>query len=161
MHIALVCIDRFTNIPKLLSNWISVRIFHKHKNYKVLKDLQSTDTDKVAIFAIYPGTTPLASVLRIVESLQKQQYLVLAVINNNSSAVRFISALEEKQSSILLRQNLGADFGAYQTGIRYLKKIEVYNKYLFKYLLHQFFCVHYVFVLNIHQLVLEIHHHYT
>jgi len=128
LRIALVYIDQFTDIPKLLSNWISVRIFHKHKHYKVLKDLPSTNTDKVAIFAIYPGTTPLASVLRIVESLQKQQYLVLAVINNNSSADRFISALEEKQSSILLRQNLGADFGAYQTGIRYLKKIELYNK---------------------------------
>ena len=128
LRIALVYIENFTNIPKLLSNWISVRIFHKHKHYKVLKDLPSTDTDKVAIFAIYPGTTPLASVLRIVESLQKQQYLVLAVINNNSSADRFISALEEKQSSILLRQNLGADFGAYQTGIRHLKKIEVYDK---------------------------------
>jgi hypothetical protein len=128
LRIALFYIDQFSDIPKRLSNWISVRIFHKHKHFKVLNDLPSTDTDKVAIFAIYPGTTPLASVLRIVESLQKQQYLVLAVINNNSSADRFISALKEKQSSILLRQNLGADFGAYQTGIRYLKKIGVYNK---------------------------------
>jgi hypothetical protein len=128
LRITLFCIDQFTDIPKRLSNWISVRVFNNHNQYKVLNDQPSTDTDKVAVFAIYPGTTPLASVLRIVESLQKQQYLVLAVINNNSSADRFISALEEKQSSILLRQNLGADFGAYQTGIRYIKKIKLYNK---------------------------------
>jgi Rhamnan synthesis protein F len=141
IRIALFYVDQLSDLPKRWSNWISVRVFQKHKRYKVHNEVLSTNTDKIAIFAIYPGTTPLKSVLRIVESLQKQQYLVLAVINDNLSADRFISALEEKQSLILLRQNLGADFGAYQTGIRYLKKIELYNQIKYLVLINDSFFV--------------------
>jgi len=128
LRILLYFIEQIGSIPRRFSNWISIRIFHKHNQYEILHALPSLGKDKVAIFAIYPGTTPLASVLRIVESLQREQYLVLAVINKNLKANRFVRALQEKQCSILLRQNIGADFGAYQSGIRYLKKIGMYDK---------------------------------
>jgi hypothetical protein len=104
-----------------------VRIFRKDRKYKIIKSLPEGKQDQIAIFAIYPGTTPLDSVLRIVESLQKQQYSVLAVINKNRESAHFISALEEKNCAIMVRENFGADFGAYQNGIRYLKKINFYD----------------------------------
>jgi hypothetical protein len=114
-----------------MKNWIFVRILHKDRKYKIIKFFPENNGEQVAVFAIYPGTTPLNSVLRIVESLQKQSYSVLAVINKNTESARFISALEEKQCGIMFRENIGADFGAYQNGIRYLRKIGYYERLKF------------------------------
>ena len=118
LRILLYFVEQLSSIPKHTKNWIVVRIFRKDRKYKIIKSLPEGKQDQIAIFAIYPGTTPLDSVLRIVESLQKQQYSVLAVINKNRESERFISALEEKNCAIMVRENIGADFGAYQNGIR-------------------------------------------
>ena len=126
LRILLYFVDQLSNIPKQAKNWILVRIFRKDRKYEIIKSLPKENQDLIAVFAIYPGTTPLDSVLRIVESLQKQRYSVLAVINKNTESARFISALEEKNCAIMVRENLGSDFGAYQNGIRYLKKIDFY-----------------------------------
>jgi len=114
-----------------MKNWMLVRVFHEDRKYEIVKSFPKNKQDQLAIFAIYPGTTPLDSILRIVESLQKQRYLVLAVINKNGDSARFISALEKKQCGIMVRENIGADFGAYQNGIRYLKKIGLYSNLKF------------------------------
>ncbi len=127
LRILLYFVEQLSSIPKQSKNWILVRIFRKDRKYKIIKSLPKDNREQVAVFAIYPGTTPLDSVLRIVESLQKQQYSVLAVINKNRESARFISALEENHCAIMVRENIGADFGAYQNGIRYLKKIGLYT----------------------------------
>ena len=131
LQILLYFVEQFSNIPKQIKNWIFVRIFHKDRKYKIIKSLPKGNQDHIAVFAIYPGTTPLDSVLRIVESLKGQRYSVLAVINKNIDSARFISALEKKQCGIMVRENIGADFGAYQNGIRYLKKIGLYSNLKF------------------------------
>jgi hypothetical protein len=127
LRILLYFVEQLSSIPKQTKNWILVRIFRKDRKYKIIKSFPEGKQDQIAIFAIYPGTTPLDSVLRIVESLQKQQYSVLAVINKNRESERFISALEEKNCAIMVRENIGADFGAYQNGIRFLKKMGLYT----------------------------------
>jgi len=126
LRILLYFVEQLSDIPKRAKNWILVRIFYKDRKYEIIKTLPKSNQDQLAVFAIYPGTTPLDSVLRIVESLQKQRYSVLAVINKNRDSARFINALEEKHCGVMVRENIGADFGAYQTGIRYLKKIGLY-----------------------------------
>ena len=131
LQILLYFVEQFSNIPKQIKNWIFVRIFHKDRKYEIVKSLPKGNQDHIAVFAIYPGTTPLDSVLRIVESLKGQRYSVLAVINKNIDSARFISALEKKQCGIMVRENIGADFGAYQNGIRYLKKIGLYSNLKF------------------------------
>ena len=131
LRILLYLIERLSDIPKQVKNWILVRVFHKDRKYEIIKSFPKSKQDQLAVFAIYPGTTPLDSVLRIVESLQKQRYSVLAVINKNRDSARFISALEKKQCGIMVRENMGADFGAYQNGIRYLKKIGLYSNLKF------------------------------
>ena len=131
MRILLYLIERLSDIPKQVKNWILVRVFHKDRKYEMIKSLHKSNQDQLAVFAIYPGTTPLDSVLRIVESLQKQRYSVLAVINKNRESARFVSALEENHCAIMVRENIGADFGAYQNGIRYLKKIGLYSNLKF------------------------------
>ncbi len=131
LQILLYFVEQLSNFPEKVKNWMLVRIFHKDRKYQIISTLPQSNRDKVAVFAVYPGTTTLDSVLRIVESLQKQRYSVLSVINKNKDSDRFISALEEKKCGIMVRENIGADFGAYQTGIRYLKKIGFYSKLKF------------------------------
>ena len=127
LRILLYFVEQLSSIPKQAKNWILVRIFRKDRKYEIIKSFPKDNQDQIAVFAIYPGTTPLDSVLRIVESLQQQRYSVLAVINKNMESARFISALEEKNCAIMVRENIGADFGAYQNGLRYLKKIGLYK----------------------------------
>ncbi len=127
LRVLLYFVEQLSSIPKQAKNWILVRIFRKDRKYEIIKSFPKDNQDQIAVFAIYPGTTPLDSVLRIVESLQQQRYSVLAVINKNMESARFISALEEKNCAIMVRENIGADFGAYQNGIRYLKKIGLYT----------------------------------
>ena len=127
LRILLYFVEQLSSIPKQAKNWILVRIFRKDRKYEIIKSFPKDNQDQIAVFAIYPGTTPLDSVLRIVESLQEQRYSVLAVINKNRESARFISALEEKNCAIMVRENIGADFGAYQNGIKYLKKIGLYT----------------------------------
>lgn len=127
LRILLYFVEQLSSIPKQTKNWILVRIFRNDRKYKIIKSFPKGNQDQIAIFAIYPGTTPLNSVLRIVESLQKQRYSVLAVINKNGESARFVSALGENHCGIMVRENIGADFGAYQNGIRYLKKIGLYK----------------------------------
>jgi hypothetical protein len=131
LRILLYFVEQLSSIPKQSKNWILVRIFRKDRKYEIIKSLPEGKQDQIAIFAIYPGTTPLDSVLRIVEPLQKQRYSVLTVINKNRDSARFIRALEEKHCAIMVRENIGADFGAYQSGIRYLKKIGLYSNLKF------------------------------
>jgi len=127
LHAILRLIEYLLNIPNGINNWVLVRVLHKHNQYKVVKSISSAGTRQLAVFAIYPGTTTMNSVLRTIDSLQKQSFSVLVVMNKNSNSSRFLNALDKKECSILLRQNIGADFGAYQTGIRYLKKIGMYR----------------------------------
>lgn len=131
LRILLYFVEQLSDFPKQVKNWILVRIFHKDRKYEIIKALPKSNQNQLAVFAIYPGTTPLESVLRIVESLQKQRYSVLAVMNKNSDSARFISALKENHCGIMVRENIGADFGAYQSGIRYLKKIGLYSNLKF------------------------------
>ncbi len=114
-------------LPKSFKNWIKVRVFREHLDYLELGTKLGKIENNIAIFAIYPGTSPLNSVLRIVKILNKNHFKILAVINDNNFTERYIDALINLECTILVRPNIGADFGAYQAGIRYLKKFNVYK----------------------------------
>ena len=141
LRILLYFVEQLSSLPKQAKNWILVRIFCRDRKYEIIKSFPKGKQDQIAVFAIYPGTTPLDSVLRIVESLQQQGYSVLAVINKSRDSARFVSTLEEKHCAIMVRENMGADFGAYQNGIRYLKKIDLYTHLKFLVLINDSFFV--------------------
>ena len=114
-------------LPKSFKNWITVRVFRKHLDYLELGRPLAKQEKNIAIFAIYPGTSPVNSVLRIIKNLKANNFQVLAVINDNGESKKYIDLLSKSGCTILARPNIGADFGAYQSGIRYLKLSNNYH----------------------------------
>lgn len=86
------------------------------------------DFGNYAVFAIYPGTTSEESCLRIIESLIKNDFDVLIVINRNAKSTAWVKFFKGRGCTILERPNIGRDFGAYQAGIRFLLKNLPKNK---------------------------------
>lgn len=120
-------LELLTDIPKRFQNWKRVRVAREHLHYIERGHNLKKDESQFAIFAVYPGTSPLNSVLRIVKTLKANKFQVLAVVNNNSHSDGYLDALTKSGCAILVRPNIGADFGAYQAGIRYLNHLNVYE----------------------------------
>jgi hypothetical protein len=113
-------------IPRSLNNWVHVRIIKSHKKYELVGRIKSYEN--VGIFVIYPGTSPLPSVKRIIMSLQKANYSVVLVINTNDKYPMLNLLQLQKKCLILLRKNIGADFGGYRAAIEYLESTSHYSK---------------------------------
>ena len=107
-------------LPLFFSNWFRVRILGKHKSFK---ELGSEPTEnKIAIVAIYAGTSSLNSILRLIDELNTSGYQTVIVMNKNNLTDEWIKAILPKTQTILVRENIGQDFGAYQLGINYVRK---------------------------------------
>jgi hypothetical protein len=106
---------------------VKVRIFHSHSRYFIEGNLEISGIRNLAVFVVYPGTTPIDSVQRIVEELKSQNYQVLIVINRNDLAENWKVGLMKLNCAIMVRTNIGSDFGAYKAGIQYLIKEGVFE----------------------------------
>lgn len=127
-HIFLALIrtlELFAEFPSRIKNWILVRVCQKHKKYTITGKVR--EFDSIAIFVIYPGTSPLASVQRIIASLHKARFSVVLVINENQNHPKLDLSQWEKDCLILSRANIGFDFGGFKSAIEYLKKIREYE----------------------------------
>ena len=76
----------------------------------------------VAIVALYPRGPLLASVNRLISTLVKEHYLVIAVANKSPHASAWIAALSELNITVLSRPNIGRDFGAYKIGYLFAER---------------------------------------
>jgi hypothetical protein len=118
---------RIHEIPSLTVNWLRVKVSHADKKILQLKkgDLGAF----VAIIAVYPGTSTFNSVARLIAILESNGYSTLIVINENSEASRWFEKLSSPERTLIVRPNIGADFGAYKCGFNYLRshrsKLEV------------------------------------
>ena len=120
-------LKQIAELPKSFKNWIKVRVFREHLGYLEFGRALTKSEKNIAIFAVYPGTSPLNSVLRIIKNLKANDFQILAVINNGDQSKKYVNFLGKNGCSILVRKNIGADFGAYKTGIRYLKLNNLYE----------------------------------
>ena len=110
---------RIREIPSLTVNWLRVKVLRADKKILQLKkgDLGSF----VAIVAVYPGTSTFNSVARVLGMLESNGYSVLIVINENSQASRWFEKLSSAGRTLIVRPNIGADFGAYKCGFDFLR----------------------------------------
>lgn len=116
-------------LPLRISQFIKIRVFQQHKEIKVVKSFKSSSHKNVAVVALFPRGNLIYSTLRLIEALIEANYFVIAVINRSDGPIEaWINALEDKNMSILIRPNIGRDFGAYQSGIDYLQKQEYFGK---------------------------------
>jgi hypothetical protein len=119
-------IKSILNIPSRFTNWFQIRVLRNHLKYKLVGNF--SDNLDLAIFVLYPGTTPLNSVVRVITSLKLSGYQVLLVVNRNTSTDEWIENLSNETSHILIRENIGSDFGAYKASIHYLQKSGLYDQ---------------------------------
>lgn len=100
-----------------------IKIKRTHLRYEIIKlqdDLKTSQ--RVAIVAVYPRKALLKSVKILIEALEDQGYSALIVINETKKSEQFIEQLHSN-CSIIVRPNIGRDFGAYQSGVFFLGKL--------------------------------------
>jgi hypothetical protein len=113
-------IEYIISIPKNMTNWFDVRIFRKHNKRITSGTLQNKS--KIAIMAVFSGTTPHQSVGRIINSLQTELFSVIVVLNENAETEEFLAQIKDLKILIIRRPNIGGDFGAYKSGIQYISE---------------------------------------
>ena len=119
-------LENIQGIPLRIKNWIRIRIFKSHKKIRISGTIKSFDF--VAIFVIYPGTTPSQSVQRIISTLKRANYSVILVVNENPDYSEPFYQTWSRDCLILSRKNIGADFGGYKAAIEYLENSGKYEK---------------------------------
>jgi hypothetical protein len=103
-------------------DWIQIRVLHRHNKITLYTPNFFWSKNKIAVFAVYPGTTTIASNLRILKALLETHHDVLVVFNKNALMNQWIDEFKQYPCMIISRPNIGRDFGAYQAGIRYISK---------------------------------------
>lgn len=102
--------------------FLLIKLKKDHRRYKIVELQDHLKTSpRVAIVAIYPRNGLLNSVKRLNQALKEQGYSILIVLNETKNADKFIEQLSST-CSILVRPNIGRDFGAYQSGFIFLRK---------------------------------------
>lgn len=112
------------SLPFSLREWLRIRIFQVHKRtYHVHGELIKLDRfSLISIIALYPRKEKLFSITCLIESLIENSYLPIVVMNDNSKAKEFAEALRKYPIITIIRPNVGRDFGAYQSGIKFIRR---------------------------------------
>lgn len=117
------------HIPKKFEQLINIKILRKHKVAHLLKSMENKGKD-VAIFAIYPRSSQIRSITRIIDFLITHNFHIICVLNSSENTNEISEHLLKFPVTIIIRENYGRDFGAYQSGINYLKHNGIKPNYL-------------------------------
>jgi hypothetical protein len=111
-------IEVLINFPIAVLNGFRIRLLRSHKKFKSNGILPKNGN--IAIIAAYPGTTSFDSLSRICSWLVEFEYKLIIVINKNALAHEWYEKLSTKYEWVMLRDNIGADFGAYKAAVELL-----------------------------------------
>jgi hypothetical protein len=108
-------------IKSRVVTWFKIRVFQQHNHMEHLQETYSNQ-DKVAIIALWPRPAVLPSVLRLISILSNENVHPVCILNKSKHLASWLPKLKETNATIIIRPNVGRDFGAYRAGYRYLKK---------------------------------------
>ena len=117
-----------------IQNWSNVRLLRAHKRGSIYAEGEIIEgSHDFAIFAIYPRVGIIESVLRAIQYLIENDVHVICILNQTQSSSEFASQINKihPDATILLRPNIGRDFGAYKFGFEYLIKTKKLCNYLY------------------------------
>jgi glycosyltransferase involved in cell wall biosynthesis len=107
--------------PRKINDFKDIKILNKHIREILIKESFSLPgSRKIALLALFPRGPLLKSVERLISNLLDSEYEVVVVINQSNQR-DWIPELSNYPISILARENVGRDFGAYKAGINFLK----------------------------------------
>ena len=110
----------------LLEERIKFGVLRLNVKFNVVKESTNLDGN-VCIFALYPSVDSINNVKHAIGVLIKNNYRVLVVLNRNKHSKLFEKELNDVECSLLVRENIGRDFGAYKTGFTYLERHKFLN----------------------------------
>jgi glycosyltransferase involved in cell wall biosynthesis len=103
-------------------NFMDYRITKSFYQKNLLKKVDKISSEGLAIIALYPRAAILNSVNRLIDSLIESNFSVLVVMNQSQFADDWLELLSRKQIEILIRPNIGRDFGAFKIGFIHAEK---------------------------------------
>jgi lipopolysaccharide biosynthesis protein len=105
----------------MVTDFREIRIRKNHTKVNIIKESFSlTKSRKIALVALFPRGPLLNSVERLISNLLDREYKVVVVINQSNQR-DWIPGLSNYPITIIERQNVGRDFGAYKAGVNFLK----------------------------------------
>jgi hypothetical protein len=113
-------LGKLMNLPSRFNEWILIKFFQRHLKYELIK--VGKISASIIILAVFPGTTSLFSLKRMLDSIIRTNYSVFVVINNNSKTMEVLKLLESYDCTVIVRPNIGRDIGAYQSAFHFLEK---------------------------------------
>jgi len=110
------------NHVTIIKSFYKIRFLKSHLRFELGGIKPPPDNCKVLIFAVFPREALLPSVRRLVNFALAQKYHVLLVLNESRDRLLYLESFHDLQNdiTILSRENIGRDFGAYQCAINYL-----------------------------------------
>lgn len=118
---------RVYSTPQRVREWILIRVIKRSQSYTLIKNDLPKDSEKIAILVAFARSPMLESVKRSIVLLKNQGVHVVLIMNDNTSTETWINALKDDVDTLFIRPNIGRDFGAYQSGIQFLKEKGFYN----------------------------------
>jgi len=108
-------------VPTMVTDFREIRIRKNHTKVNIIKESFSlTKSRKIGLVALFPRGPLLNSVERLISNLLDREYEVVVVINQSNQR-DWIPGLSNYPITIIERQNVGRDFGAYKAGVNFLK----------------------------------------
>jgi hypothetical protein len=104
--------------PKRVNEYLKIRVLRTHLRYELIQS--GVISARTVILAVYPGTTSLFSLNRMMQSISSSNFALVVVVNNHSGSSEVVEMLRKYNCTVLLRKNIGRDIGAYQCGIHFL-----------------------------------------
>jgi hypothetical protein len=119
-------LGKLMQVPSRFNEWLCIKFFKQHLKYKLFQEGEISS--RIVILAIFPGTTTLFSLNRMLDSITRTNYSVFVVINKNSETMKVLNLLESYNCTVIVRPNIGRDIGAYQSALHFLgKKSNIIN----------------------------------
>jgi len=109
-------------VPTMITDFRDIKILKKHLRNTTIKESGFLPgSRRIALVALFPRGPLLNSVKRLISNLLERNYEVVLIINR-SKLRNWIPELSNFPITILERENVGRDFGAFKAGISFLKQ---------------------------------------
>jgi hypothetical protein len=112
------------NLKSIFLTLIKVRILKAHLSYEVFGSESLSEKKQFLILALFPRKALLPSIIRFVDFNISIGFHPIIVLNHSRDSDLFHHSLQRfgDEVTILMRNNIGRDFGAYQCAMSYLNK---------------------------------------
>lgn len=111
---------RVYSTPSRVEDWVSIRV-HKTHEHRELVSAPNAIGERTAIVALYPRKALAPSTERLLRSLRDAGVDPVVVANRTREIEACLEVWGDLAAAVVVRPNVGRDFGAYQSGVSFLR----------------------------------------